>query len=118
MPRKLSIPHHSPPRPGTVLREQVLPQLGLSVSRASRELGVTRQSLHKILAGTAAVSPEMAVRLGRLSGTRPDFWLGLQMACDLRDAENALADELSKIPAHTLPDTLLTEIGRSHGTRP
>src|SRR3712207_8450527 len=65
----------APPHPGWILRDRVLPGLGLSVSQAARELRIARQTLHRVLAGTAAVSPEMATRLARLSGTTPQFWL-------------------------------------------
>src|ERR671921_253954 len=67
-----------PPHPGWILRDRVLPGLGLSVSQAARELRIARQTLHRVLAGRAAVSPEMATRLARLSGTAPRFWLERQ----------------------------------------
>jgi addiction module HigA family antidote len=98
-----------PPHPGALLRNRVLPGLHLSVSQAARELRVARQTLHRVLAGTAAVSPEMAVRLARLSGTRPDFWLGLQQAHDLWRAERALAGVIKQIPAHSLPKSFFHE---------
>ena len=99
-----------PIHPGTVLRERVLPGLGLSVSQASRELGVCRQTLHRILAGNAAVTPDMAARLGRLSGLPGRFWLSLQQEYDLALAEAELAEVLPRIPAHALPDTLKIEL--------
>lgn len=105
-----------PPHPGPTLRDRVLPGLGLSVSQAARELGVARQTLHRLLAGTMAVSPEMAVRLARLSGVPAGHWLGRQQAHDLWRAEHALADALRRIPARTLPGPLRREIGASpHG---
>ena len=90
----------SPTHPGAILREDVLPSLGLSVSEAARQLRVSRQTLHRILAGTSAVTPEMAVRLGKFCGNGPGLWLRLQEAYDLWHAERRLADELEKIPAH------------------
>jgi antitoxin HigA-1 len=100
-----------PPHPGSLLRDDVLPRLGLSVSRASRELGVARQTLHRLLAGTMAVSPGMAVRLARLSGIPASRWLGRQQAHDLWHAEHALADLVRRIPAHVLPDPFRPEAG-------
>ena len=103
-----------PPHPGTVLRTRVLPGLGLSVTRAARELGVCRQTLHRVLAGTAAVTPDMAVRLARLTGVASRFWLDLQQAHDLLRAEADLGPALAQIPAHALPPTLAKELS-AHG---
>src|SRR3712207_8455442 len=111
MPRTQDAALLSPPHPGRILRDSVLPGLGLSVSQAARELRITRQTLHRVLAGTVAVTPEMATRLARLSGTRPAFWLTLQQQHDLWRVEEALSGELSLIPAHTLPISIQTEIG-------
>ena len=90
-----------PTHPGVILREDVLPSLGLSVSEAARQLRVSRQTLHRILAGTSAVTPEMAIRLGRFCGNGAGLWLRMQEAFDLWHAERRLAKELDKIPAHT-----------------
>ena len=103
-----------PLHPGWILRDRVLPGLDLSVSQAARELRVARQTLHRVLAGTAAISPEMATRLARLSGTAPHVWLDLQQHYDLWQAEQTLAGVLQLIPVHTLPASLRTEIGLHH----
>lgn len=96
------MPHRRPPtHPGVILREDVLPALGLSISEAARQLRVSRQTLHRILAGSSAVSPEMAVRLGKFCGNGAGLWLRMQEAFDLWHAEKRLAEELDKIPAHT-----------------
>jgi len=96
------MPQKRPPtHPGVILREDVLPSLGLSVSEAARQLRVSRQTLHRILAGTSAVTPEMAVRLGKFCGNGAGLWLRMQEAFDLWHAERRLAKELDKIPAHT-----------------
>ena len=89
-----------PTHPGAILREDVLPALGLSVSEAARQLRVSRQTLHRILAGTSAVTPEMAIRLGKFCGSGAGLWLRMQEAFDLWHAERRLAGELDKIPAH------------------
>ncbi|MDE0147537.1 MAG: HigA family addiction module antitoxin [Rhodospirillaceae bacterium] len=90
--------------PGEVLREDVLPALGLSVSAAARRLGVSRQHLHRILSCTHPVSVEMALRVGRLVGNGPGLWLRMQQNYDLRRAERELKNELEKItPAEARP---------------
>ncbi len=96
--------------PGTVLRHRVLPGLGLSVIQAARELHVCRQTLHRILAGRAAVTPDMAARLSRLSGVPARFWLDLQQAHDLAQAEANLTEMLPRIRAHVLPPALKKEL--------
>jgi len=59
---------------GALLRIYVLPALNLSVGQAARDQQITRQTLHRILAGAAALTPEMAVRLERLCGAASEFW--------------------------------------------
>ena len=80
----------------------MLPALSLSVSEAARQLRVTRQTLHRVLAGKSGVSPEMAVRLGKFCGNGPGLWLRMQQTFDLWHAEKSLRDELEKIPAHVM----------------
>lgn len=87
-----------PVHPGEVLREDVLPALGMPVSTAARHLGVSRQALHGILASKAAVTPAMALRLGKFCGNGPVLWLNLQNAYDLWHARRQLADEIARIP--------------------
>ena len=96
-------PRRKPTHPGELLREDVLPALRISVSEAARKLRVSRQTLHRILAGDAGITPDMAVRLGKFCGNGPGLWLRMQQAYDLWHAEQRLASELTKIP--TAPDT-------------
>jgi addiction module HigA family antidote len=94
-------PVKSPPvHPGQILREDVLPTLRLSVTAAAKQLGIARQTLHRIMAEQAAVSPEMAVRLGKFCGNGPGLWLRLQQTYDLWHAERRLADAVDRIPSH------------------
>lgn len=93
-------PQRSPVHPGEILKEDVLPALELSVSEAARQLRISRQTLHRILKGTHAITPEMAVRLGRFCGNGPGLWLRMQQNYDLWKATEKLADELAQIPRH------------------
>ena len=95
-----SRPRQPPTHPGEILREDVLPALRLSVSEAARQLRVTRQTLHRVLAGKSGVSPEMAVRLGKFCGNGPGIWLRMQQNYDLWHAERRLSQELEKIPGY------------------
>ncbi|AOI58806.1 HigA family addiction module antitoxin [Burkholderia diffusa] len=80
----------NPPHPGESLRDDVLPALGLTVTEAAAQLGVTRAALSRILHGHAGISPEMALRLeawlGEENGGRADLWLAQQLAYDLWQA--------------------------------
>jgi len=89
-----------PIHPGEILREDVLPALQLSVAEAARQLRVSPEKLHRLLAGSAPVTAEMALRLGRFCGTGPDLWLGMQQARDLWHARQRLGAELEAIPEH------------------
>ena len=84
---------YNPPHPGETLREDVLPAIGLSVTDAAEQLGVTRAALSRVLNGRAAISPEMALRLelwlGIAHGGRADTWVGQQAAYDLWKARKA-----------------------------
>ena len=91
-------PDFEPVHPGSILRDQVLPALKLSVTAASGLLGVSRQALHAVLAGRAGVTPEMAVRIGKLCGNGPGLWLRMQQQRDLWLAERAMADVVKTIP--------------------
>lgn len=93
-------PDRQPTHPGILLREDVLPALSLSVRDAAAQLRVSRQNLHRLLAGEIAVTPEMAVRLGKFCGNGPGLWLRMQGAHDLWKAEKALAAEVARIPSH------------------
>jgi addiction module HigA family antidote len=78
---------HNPPHPGAILREDVLPALGLTVTEAARQLGVTRAALSRVLNEHSAISPEMARRieawLGEDRGGRAGLWLAMQAEFDL-----------------------------------
>lgn len=110
-PQHVSSAKIPPLHPGYLLRDRVLPGLGLSISQAARELGVARSTLHRLFAGEAAFTPEMAARLARLCSVPAGYWLAQQQAYDLWHTERALADALQQIPAYTLPKVLQEEIG-------
>ena len=93
-------PKFPPTHPGALLRDDVLPALRLTVTAAARQLGVSRQTLHRILAEKAGVTAEMAVRLGKFCGNGSHLWLRLQQDYDLWHATRALKHTIKKIPTH------------------
>ena len=92
------MPKMRPAHPGEILREDVLPALNISVVEAAQKLGVSRQSLHGVMAGRSAVSADMALRLGKLVGNGAQWWLSSQQAFDLHEAEARLRGEIDAIP--------------------
>lgn len=106
-------PAWRPSHPGELLREDVLPALKLTVKDAAAKLGVSRQTLHAILSERSAVTPEMAVRLGKFCGDGPDIWLRMQMAHDLWQAKRDLAETVKQIPTlRTSGNTSRAPLGR------
>ncbi|MDR5762964.1 HigA family addiction module antitoxin [Caballeronia sp. LZ035] len=101
--------------PGGVLKEFVLSYLDLSVSQAARDLGVSRQTLHRIFDASASVTPEMAVRLEALCGISAMFWLELQCAYELGNARSSLAQLLPHIPQYRLPNKVMKKLGATDG---
>jgi addiction module HigA family antidote len=92
---------HNPPHPGLTLRDDVLPALGISISAAADQLGVTRAALSRVLNGHAAISPEMALRiehwLGAERGGRAALWLAQQSEHDLWHVAQERKKELAKV---------------------
>jgi addiction module HigA family antidote len=80
-----------------MLREDFLPDYGLSVSALAEAIGVSRQSVNELLRERRSLSPEMALRLSRLFGNTPEFWLNAQRAVDLWEAAEALKDDVARI---------------------
>jgi addiction module HigA family antidote len=83
------------------LREDFLPDDGLTVSSFAEALGVSRQTVNELLRERRAVSPEMALRLARLFGNSPEFWLNAQRAVDLWEAARNLKSQIQHIPPLT-----------------
>jgi addiction module HigA family antidote len=88
----MSVPMHSPPHPGEIIRELCLEPLGLSITDAAAGLGVSRKTLSSIINGRAGISPEMALRLSIALDTTPESWLNQQMQYDLWMAKQQSKD--------------------------
>lgn len=88
----------SPTHPGELLREDVLPALNKPKAEVARLLEVSRQTLYDILAEKQDLTPAMALRLGKLTGTSAEMWLNMQQTYDLRRAAEKDADVLARIP--------------------
>lgn len=86
-----------PTHPGEMLREDFLPDYGLTVSGLAEDLRVSRQSVNELLRERRAVSPEMALRLSRLFGNSAEFWANAQRAVDLWDSAQAIHADIANI---------------------
>jgi addiction module HigA family antidote len=86
-----------PTHPGEMLREDFLPDYGLTVSSFAKALGVSRQTVNELLRERRAVSAEMALRLARLFGNSPEFWLNAQRAVDLWEAARNIKGQIKHI---------------------
>ena len=86
-----------PTHPGEMLREDFLPDYGLTVSSFAKAIGVSRQTVNELLRERRAVSPSMALCLSRLFSTSPEFWLNAQRAVDLWDAKKAIKKKIERI---------------------
>nr|VFJ60103.1 MAG: addiction module antidote protein, HigA family [Candidatus Kentron sp. DK] len=94
-----------PVHPGEILREDLLPATGLSVSEAAQRMGISRQQLHRVLAGTQPITTEMALRIGKFAGNGPGLWLNMQSAHNLWHAERRMKEELARIETITPAET-------------
>ena len=86
-----------------MLREDFLPEYGLTVTHLASSLGVSRQTINELLRERRAVSPEMAIRLARFFGNSPEFWLNAQRAVDLWQAARSLKGQVQRISPLSLP---------------
>jgi addiction module HigA family antidote len=72
-----------PVHPGSILREDILKELDLSVTAAAKGLGVSRKQLSEVVNETASISAEMAVRLEKAFDVTAEFWLDMQKKYDI-----------------------------------
>ena len=87
-----------PAHPGELLREVVIPATGRSKTEIARLLKVSRQTLYDILGARQPVTPQIAMRLGKLFGDGAGVWLRMQNEYDIWHAEREMRDELLAIP--------------------
>jgi len=119
MDRRNGLP---PVHPGEILREDILPELGLSVTAVAKALGVSRQMLHDILAERKPLSAIMCLKVSRLLGSTPEFWMRLQAEYDLKKAaqNKKVMERVAQIvpvrpPAEALVQETLRQVRRGRG---
>lgn len=90
---------NNPPHPGKVLRDGVFTDADTSVSSFARRLGISRVALHRVLAGKAAISPDMALRLADALGGSAESWLHMQADYDLWQARQKPRPTVERLPS-------------------
>jgi len=88
----------APTHPGTLLREEFMPDYSLTVSSLAAALKVSRQSVNELLNGRRALTPLMALRLSRLFGNSAQFWMNAQLAIELWTVEKEHLRDLDEVP--------------------
>ncbi len=86
-----------PTHPGEMLREDFMPDYGLTTAALASALGVSRQTINELLRERRAITPVMALKLSRLFGNTPEFWLDAQRAYDLWQAQENSREEIEKV---------------------
>ncbi len=79
------MPMKNPVHPGRIVRQDCLEPLGLSVTKAAKVLGVSRQTLNNVVNEKAGISPEMAIRISKAFGGTAETWLQMQIKYDLAE---------------------------------
>ena len=95
--RSLRDKNRRPTHPGELLREDVLPALGMTQTAFAERLGVSRLTVSELLHGKRSLSADMAVRLARLLGTTPESWLTMQQSVDLWELEREKDEKYRRI---------------------
>ena len=82
--------------PGVTIREDILPDLGMSVNQLAKAVGVTSSRLNDIVLLRRGVTADTALRLARYLGTTPEFWMNLQTRYDLDVADRMLRSRIEQ----------------------
>jgi len=86
-----------PVGPGDMIREMILEGYHLTQGELAAKLNITRPTLNRIVTGASSVTPNMALRLSRLTGSTPELWLNAQRAVDLWAELQEHKEEIEKI---------------------
>lgn len=90
-------PNRKPTHPGAILREDVLPALEMTQTEFAKRLAVSRLTVSELLHEKRGLSADLAIRLGKLTGTTPESWLRMQESLDLWELNRAKASEYAGI---------------------
>lgn len=91
-----------PTHPGTVLLEDVMKPLNLSVTETARLLGVSRKALSEFINEKSSLSPEMAIRIAKATNTSPESWMNMQQKLTLWTAYQNEPKNVKLFPLTTI----------------
>jgi addiction module HigA family antidote len=80
-----------------MLREDFMSDYGLTVASFAKSLGISRQTVNEVLREKRSITPAMALKLSKLFGNSPEFWLNAQRAVDLWEANRRYQEQLRRI---------------------
>jgi addiction module HigA family antidote len=87
-----------PPMPGSVVRIKIINAMGIKQADLAKAMGISNVRINQILSGHSRITPQMALRLDKVTGISAEYWLSLQCQFDLFQARQQLASELEKLP--------------------
>ena len=102
--------NRKPTHPGAVLLEDVIKPLKLTITDAAKLLGVSRKTLSELVNEKAMLSPEMAVRIAKATGTSPESWMYMQQKLTLWDAEQHIPENVVPFPSVKSEETSVLQM--------
>ncbi|MUL38688.1 HigA family addiction module antitoxin [Gloeocapsopsis dulcis] len=104
----MRIPTNRPPtHPGEILREEFLIPMTITQQELAKQLKMPYQRINEIVNEKRGISESTALRLSKFFGTSVEFWLNLQIACNLYDAQKKESEILESIDTFSEPKTLV-----------
>ena len=96
----------TPTHPGTVFFEDVLKPLNLSITEAAGMLGISRKALSEFVHEKVSLSPEMAIRISRATGTSVESWMNMQQKLTIWEAEQNIVNNVIAFPSLPMENTV------------
>ena len=86
-----------PSHPGALIRNVILPETGITISELARRCGVARNTMSKVVNERGDVTEDIAIRLSRVLGSTPRFWVAMQTNLNLWQLENTNKREYQRM---------------------
>ena len=86
-----------PTHPGELIREDLLPETGISQTDLARLMGVSRRTISEVIHERRRLTPDIAFRLAKVFNSNSEMWLNMQQAVDLWEANKKHGREYDQI---------------------